>query len=87
MTFLTAKFAPISKAEKLAQEQNDQCHFDHQGINSLIASQNANISRMLEQNSEQIKALTNMASKAELMHQIAISRFDKIDYVLENKSF
>lgn len=78
MDFLTAKFSPVTKAERLAQAQSDQCRFDHASIGGLVATQNANIAKMLEQNGKQIEAMKDANHAAELRHQVVLARLEAI---------
>src|SRR6056297_1232216 len=59
-------------------EQSANCRFDHREINALITQQNANIAKMLEQNGEQIKALSDANHAAQLRHQIVLNELERI---------
>lgn len=76
MSYLTAKF---SKSGSPADRQAAQCNFDHKEIHSLVVAQNANITKMLEQNGEQIKALTDINHNAQLRHQIVLAKLERIE--------
>jgi hypothetical protein len=73
--YLTAKFGN----RMTVAEQSAQCRFDHGEINALITTQNANISTMLKQNGEQIKALSDGNHAAELRHQILLAKLQRIE--------
>lgn len=75
MSYLTAKFSKGATAAK----QSSQCNFDHKEIHSLVLAQNANITKMLEQNGEEIKALTDLNHNAQLRHQIVLAKLERIE--------
>ena len=73
--YLTVKFG----SGMTVAEQSAQCRFDHNEINHLITQQNQNISTMLKQNGEQIKALAEGNHAAELRHQIVLAKLQRIE--------
>jgi hypothetical protein len=79
--YLTAKFGN----RMTPQEQSDQCRIDHDKLGGILTAQNANIARMiemqnkqLEQNGEQIKALSDANHAAQLRHQIVLNELERI---------
>jgi hypothetical protein len=79
--FLTAKFGN----RMTVADQSAQCRFDHAEINALITRQNANIATMLQQNGEQIKALSEGNHAAELRHQIVLAKLQRIEDHIDRK--
>lgn len=76
MAYLTAKF---SKNGNPIVRQALQCNFDHKELHALVVAQNANITKMLEQNGEQIRALTDINHNAQLRHQIVLAKLERIE--------
>jgi len=77
--YLTSKF----NQQMTPAEQSAQCRFDHDKLGSVLAQQNANMSRqndniyeLLKQNGEQIKALADANHAAQLRHQIVLSHLE-----------
>ena len=73
--YLSSKFG---SPKMTVAEQSANCQFDHRQINALITQQNANIAKMLEQNGEQIKALSDANHAAQLRHQIVLNELERI---------
>lgn len=76
LDFLTLKFLPARTAESL---QSAQCKWDHTNINSLIATQNVNISKMLDQNSLLITALSESNHASALRHEIVLAKLGRVE--------
>jgi len=74
--FLTAKFGN----KMTVAEQSAQCRFDHKELGGVLAQQNANITKLyqqnveqMRQNGEQIKALSDANHAAQLRHEIVLN--------------
>lgn len=66
------------REETVRQSQSEQCRFDHVNISSIIAAQNSNISKMLEQNGEMLLAIREAATAREVQHQIVLAELRAI---------
>lgn len=75
---LTAWILSKIPPSKNSNYQPSECRFDHQSLNQILVTQNANIAKMLEQNGKQIEALRDANHAAELRHQVVLSRLEKI---------
>lgn len=75
LAYLNLKFGAKTSAQNIEAhtramaEQSQQCRFDHEGITKLVAAQNANIAKMLEQNGDQLREMAAVRSLAELHHE------------------
>lgn len=78
--FLTAKLV----GKEGSQAQSAQCRFDHQNLNALVAQQNANIAKMLDQNGKMIDAVSNVSHAAELRHQIVLAKLESLERTISN---
>jgi hypothetical protein len=77
--YLTARFGPMSRADRAAADQNAQCRFDHSNISTLVATQNSNIATMLRHNGEMLEQLKQSNHDAQLRHQILLAKLERID--------
>ena len=80
--FLEAKWG---QRDMTNAERSAQCTYDHKGIQNLITQQNANITKMLAQNGELIKAMTESNHDAQLRHQIIVSKIERLDECIRHK--
>lgn len=76
ITYLSEKFGTKSS---VLTKQSVQCNFDHKELHAMVAAQNTNIAKMLEQNGEQIKALTDINHNAQLRHQIVLAKLERLE--------
>ncbi len=73
--YLTRRFG----SDMTVRQQSENCRFDHEKLSNILASQNANIAKMLEQNGKQIDALSEASHAAELRHQIVLAKLERIE--------
>lgn len=68
-----------SRKGKDVPEQSLGCQFDHKNINTILISQGANLTALVEQNSKLVTALSSFAHTAELRHQTIVAKLERID--------
>jgi hypothetical protein len=66
------------RAEEIRQTQSESCKFDHSSIRTILAEQNANIVRLLDQHAMQVKAFVELAHAFELKHHTTMNQLQRI---------
>lgn len=90
MGYLSLKFGPktpqsrMEDSARMMAEQSQQCRFDHDSINKLIATQQKNIEQLLQQNGEQLRALAEANHNAQLRHQIMLAEFKDVKHDVQS---